>query len=192
MIRLNDLSVAVLLDRNSDGYDGGQLSTVSNCLDPNASASTAADCLGYGMCLDLNLLSRTQFETCSDDNPGLATQINAIQITDRISGMVCGGVPPADDDLLAQSAADSDPVTIDLTGNVEDSRLRSAPLVWTWEATLRVWTSTASGCLPSMHLAAGQVRSRTTWESPATFSRSRSLTRTLWVSGHRGGQIPTR
>ena len=120
MIRLNDLSVAVLLDRNSDGYDGGQLSTVSNCLDPNASASTAADCLGYGMCLDLNLLSRTQFETCSDDNPGLATQINAIQITDRISGMVCGGVPPADDDLLAQSAADSDPVTIDLTGNVED------------------------------------------------------------------------
>lgn len=120
VLRLNDLSVAVLLDRGSAGFDGTQLSSIPKCFDPNAQTNTTGDCLGFAMCLDLDLLTEMSFETCTDGKPGLAISFKNILVTDRVAGMVCGGAPPADDDLLAQTAADSDPVNIDLTGNVED------------------------------------------------------------------------
>lgn len=120
VLRLNDLSVAVLLDRGSAGFDGTQLSSIPQCFDPNAQTNTTGDCLAFAMCLDIDLLTEMSFEECMDGKPGLAISFNNILVTDRVAGMVCGGAPPADDDLLAQTAADSDPVNIDLTGNVED------------------------------------------------------------------------
>jgi hypothetical protein len=120
VLRLNDLSVAIVLDRNINGFDGTQLTSIPKCLDPSAETQTEGDCLGFSMCLDLDLLNEMQFQTCEDGKPGFVTRFKNIFITDQVAGVPCGGLSPVDDGLMAEISAGSDPVNIDLTGNMED------------------------------------------------------------------------
>ncbi len=130
VLRLNDLSVAMILDRDGDGLDG-QLSSTPKCLAEGA--PTEGDCYLFALCLDLNIETAMQLATkhcendpeiiCTDDSgctdvggpcvdvceggkPGFVTRVNEIVITPRAAGVMCGGTTtPGDDDLIATEAA---------------------------------------------------------------------------------------
>ena len=117
-LRLNDLTVAMLVDRGDPGLTGALAETPS-CF--ATGASTAGDCNLLGVCMDLNFNFNMQFETCADGKPGFRNQFTSIQILNREPGVVCGGSSTAaqDGDVLDQAATD-ETVTIDLTARAED------------------------------------------------------------------------
>ncbi len=109
VLRLNDLSVAILVDRNADGPDGAFLAT-PNCFATGAPA--VGDCNLFGLCLDLNFDTTLDFQTCTNGEPGLITTVDDIRLTIREQGVVCSGSIAADDGLLTDEAAEDN--TIDL------------------------------------------------------------------------------
>ncbi len=111
-LRLDDLSIALVIDRQTPGLDGGVLETVPNCF--GTGSSTATDCKLFGVCLDLNFLTDMQFQTCSDGKPGFVTHFDGIQVLNRQSGVVCGGGSAGSDQLVTGTAAEDS--TIDLLG----------------------------------------------------------------------------
>jgi hypothetical protein len=119
-IRLNDLSVAMLVDRNaatSPGLDGA-LPATPGCFDPGA--PTTGDCLIFGVCLDLNFVTDMRFDNqiCAAGKPGLKTQVKNLQTTVRQEGVVCGAPTATADDLLTSAGATSNTMDI-LMQNVD-------------------------------------------------------------------------
>jgi hypothetical protein len=115
-LRLNDLSVALVVDR--DGTPGfpppsGVLADAQGCF--KNGGNTAADCNLLAACLDINLNFNVGFQTCSDGKPGFKSTFNTIQVLNREVGMVCGGsgAPTDDTDVLNQTSTD-DTVTIQI------------------------------------------------------------------------------
>jgi hypothetical protein len=137
VLRLNDLSVAMLVDRNANGLDS-ELSSTPNCMAEGA--PTEGDCAFFAVCLDLNLETAMQLaakhcandpsiictgsEECTDvggacvdaceaGKPGLVTRVNEISVTVRAAGVPCGGAPtPGDDELVADTAAENQTIGI--------------------------------------------------------------------------------
>lgn len=129
-VRLNDLSVALVLDRNGDGQLDGELPSTHSCLAQDA--PTVGDCSFFGACLDLNIVTGMQIATkqcandpailcsnngncasvggscvdvCTGGDPGFLTRVISVQPTIRSLGTVCGGaIGTGDDDLLANTS----------------------------------------------------------------------------------------
>jgi hypothetical protein len=118
-LRVNDLAVAMVVDRNGDHQLVGPLADAPSCF--AAGAPTNGDCDLFGVCMDLNLNFNMQFQTCTDGKPGFKNQFTSIQILNREPGVVCSGSSNTANDtqLLNQSATD-DTVTIDLTSRAQD------------------------------------------------------------------------
>jgi hypothetical protein len=119
-IRLNDLSVAMLVDRNattSPGLDGA-LSATPGCFDEGA--PTDGDCLIFGVCLDLNFVTDMQFDNtiCTASKPGLKTSVRNLQTTVRQEGVVCGAPTATSDDLLTSAGATDSTIDV-LMQNVD-------------------------------------------------------------------------
>lgn len=120
-LRLNDLGVALIVDRNSNGLDG-ELSAVPKCF--ATGSPTVGDCNMYAVCLDMNFklqmsLAPTDGSVCETDEPGFQTVVDEIQILNRQEGVVCGGATAAveDGDLASSSAGDT--TIVDLTDRVD-------------------------------------------------------------------------
>jgi hypothetical protein len=114
-LRLNDLSVAMVVDRDNDGLDG-ELAATPGCF--GTGAPTTGDCSLFGVCLDLNFVTEMQFQTCTDGQPGLVTKVQDIMATIRRAGVVCkAAMAGADGPVVAEGATNK---TIDvLMDNVD-------------------------------------------------------------------------
>jgi hypothetical protein len=137
-VRLNDLSVALVVDRDGNGQLSGELSSTYKCFAEGA--PTIGDCSFFAACLDLNLETAMQLATryceadksilCATDSdcasvggvcvdvcdtgiPGFVTRVNSVQSTIRNLGVVCGGATTAgDDDLLANTSGEDQTINI--------------------------------------------------------------------------------
>ncbi|MEW6221188.1 MAG: putative metal-binding motif-containing protein [Thermodesulfobacteriota bacterium] len=137
-VRLNDLSVALVVDRDGDGALAGELPSTHRCLAQGA--PTVGDCNFFGACLDLNVETGMQLATkqcandhsilcstdaqcaavgggcvavCDSGDPGFVTRVVGVQTTIRSLGTVCGGATgTGDDELLADTSGQD--TTIDL------------------------------------------------------------------------------
>ncbi len=133
-LRLNDLSVAMVVDRNGNTILDGELSSIPKCFEEGA--STTGDCLFFALCLDLNVETAMQLATkhcendpgllCTDNSectdvggncvaaceggkPGFVTRVNDIDITPRAAGVMCGGTTtPGDDEMVANEGAQNE------------------------------------------------------------------------------------
>ncbi len=103
-IRLNDLSVALVVDRDANGLDG-ELAATPGCF--GAGAPTTGDCTFYGLCLDLNFVTEMQFQTCTDGEPGLVTSVQDVQATIRDAGVVCGAAMAGSESAIINSGANN-------------------------------------------------------------------------------------
>ncbi len=118
MMRLNDLLVGILVDRDADGFDGGELNTLETC----PTNDLATDCKFVAVCLDLNVEAAMQLAG-TPSMPELAIDIGEIVPVPRDPGEQCeGGIELMYNfDEATGGAADSDSVNVDLPGNVEDA-----------------------------------------------------------------------
>lgn len=129
-VRLNDLSVALVVDRNGDSQLNGELSSTHSCLAQDA--PTVGDCSFFGACLDLNIETGMQLATkqcaadpsiicsansdcasvggaceeiCAGGIPGFISRVISVKPTIRSLGVVCGGaIGTGDDDLMANTS----------------------------------------------------------------------------------------
>jgi hypothetical protein len=115
-LRLNDLSTAILVDREGDG-PSGELTSTPSCF--AADAPTVGDCNLLALCLDLNFNFAMQSQTCADGKPGIVTQFNSIQILHRQPGLVCIATRSGDDQSMLDGAATDDVVTLDLGNSAQ-------------------------------------------------------------------------
>jgi|GEM_PF-1962613 len=119
-LRLTDLSMAIAVDRDDNGFTG-ELSSTPNCF--NASAPTVGDCLLAGLCLDLNIAASMELvappSAACGDKPGLITQINGLVATIRQAGVVCGGLPAGDDGSVVDNSASANESIDILEDNAE-------------------------------------------------------------------------
>jgi hypothetical protein len=114
-LRVNDLTVALVVDRSGNHAVDGALADAPGCFTPGA--STAVDCSALSACLDLNLNFSMQFRTCSDGKPGFKSAFDSIQILSREVGVVCSGAAsPASDADVLDSASD-ETITIPIAAN---------------------------------------------------------------------------
>lgn len=108
-LRLNDLSMALIVDREGNGLQG-TLSALPKCFAKGS--PTVGDCALYEICLDLNLITELELLTCSDGNPGIAAKAIDLQVLNRQPGVVCSA-GPAGDDTQVIDQSESDDVSID-------------------------------------------------------------------------------
>jgi hypothetical protein len=108
-LRVNDLVVAMVVDRNSNGLDG-TLASTPNCFGPGATAT--GDCNAFGVCIDLNLRTSLQFETCADGKPGLTAHYLGMDVLNRRAGVVCSAPTTTSDDIITGAAADSSAINV--------------------------------------------------------------------------------
>jgi hypothetical protein len=101
-LRLNDLSLALVVDRDRDQQLDGQLSATAPCFGKNA--LDTGDCSLAALCLDLNFIASFELadnQECPANggvvNPGFKARIIDVQPLQRLFGAVCGGLPAGDD-----------------------------------------------------------------------------------------------
>ncbi len=117
-LRVNDLSVAMIIDKDGTGNIAGPLADVQGCFAANA--PTNADCNLFASCVDLNFNFNMAFQTCPDGKPGFTNNFTSIQILNREAGAVCGGTTGVSPDSTVVSTSSSDEaVTIDLTSRAQ-------------------------------------------------------------------------
>jgi hypothetical protein len=118
-LRVNDLTVAMVVDRDGNSMLNGKLADAPSCFATGTPGN--ADCDLFGVCMDLNFNFNMQFQTCSDGKPGFQNQFTSIQILNREPGVVCSGTSAtANDNQLLSQAAGDDVVTIDLTSRAQN------------------------------------------------------------------------
>jgi hypothetical protein len=130
-LRLNKLSVAMVVDRDPPGIEG-ELSSLPPCFAEGA--PTIGDCTYLTACLDLNMETDMNLatmncqndrtficdsspcpsdkgpcvEACEGGNPGIVTKVKSIQTTLRQYGVVCGGPEPSGGEQPVTQAAAED------------------------------------------------------------------------------------
>jgi hypothetical protein len=120
-LRLNDLTVALVIDRAAPGTLGnhavdGLLKNAPGCFAPGT--STAVDCNLLSTCLDLDLNFNMQNSVCPDGKPGFKSIFDSIQVVSREIGVVCSGVTsPTSDQKALQAASDENTITIPIGTN---------------------------------------------------------------------------
>jgi len=116
-LRLNDLSVALVIDRTGNHAVDTPLPTTPGCF--ATGASTAVDCNVFSACLDLNLNFSMQFlNSCPSGKPGFKSTFDSVQLLNRQLGVVCSGAtsPTTDANVIA-SASDQNTITIPISTN---------------------------------------------------------------------------
>jgi len=115
MLRLNDLLAGFLVDRDDDGFDGGELTGIPSCLDDG----TTNDCRLVSLCLDLNL-EASMLLAGTDEAPELMFEIGAVMPMQRVEGEACEGdvdFKYTEDAEAAEEATTSDSVEDALVEN---------------------------------------------------------------------------
>jgi hypothetical protein len=115
-LRVNDLVVAMIVDRDNDGLDG-TLASTPNCFGEGTTAT--GDCNAFGVCIDLNLRTSMQFEPCADGKPGLTTHFLGLEVLHRRAGVICSAPTATSDDVITGTAAENN--TIDVLGSKVDA-----------------------------------------------------------------------
>ncbi|HXU10939.1 MAG TPA: putative metal-binding motif-containing protein [Candidatus Binatia bacterium] len=115
-LRVNDLVVAMVVDRNHNGLDG-TLESTPNCFGPSATAT--GDCNAFGACIDLNLTTSMQFETCADGKPGLTAHFISVDVLNRRAGIICSAPTATSDDVITGTAANNS--VVDVLGHKVDT-----------------------------------------------------------------------
>ncbi|MDO8861549.1 hypothetical protein Q6D67_07530 [Haliea sp. E1-2-M8] len=114
-VRLNDLSVSIVVDRGDDGSTGdgnADLPNTPNCFGSDSSVN--GDCALYSTCLDLNLKTTSSITSVGEDvkecpagAPGFVTSVDSFSLLVRQEGVVCGAAQEtADDELVGTSRED--------------------------------------------------------------------------------------
>jgi hypothetical protein len=119
MLRLNDLLAGFLVDRDGDGFDGGELIGIPSCLDDG----TTNDCRLISLCLDLNL-EASMLLAGTDDAPELMFNVGAVMPMQRVEGAACEGdvdFKYTSDAEAAEEATSSDSVEDALVENTTDA-----------------------------------------------------------------------
>jgi hypothetical protein len=117
-LRLNDLSVALVVGKTGGGL-GGVLADTPQCF--GRGVNTAVDCKLFAVCLDLNLNFDMEFETCQDGKPGFVSKFKNLQVLNRQPGLVCGGSSSATtDSSLLEGTSTDETVTLDLGNKATD------------------------------------------------------------------------
>ncbi|MEK6677476.1 MAG: putative metal-binding motif-containing protein [Planctomycetota bacterium] len=116
-LRMNDLSVAMVADRDNNGLDGDLL-TLRGCFAQGASA--VGDCNLFAVCLDLNIMTEMEFMPCEDNKPGIVTTPISVQASIRKLGVVCGAASATDDDALLDAGGNG-PQIDDIMHAIENS-----------------------------------------------------------------------
>jgi hypothetical protein len=107
-LRLNDLLVGVVLDRDGNSVLGGELNATPKCF--QADAPTSGDCKLAATCLDLNFPTDLVLDT-TGGKLKIVPQIHPPQLLTRPAGAICdGGVSFGGDGNLLGDAAASDPI----------------------------------------------------------------------------------
>jgi hypothetical protein len=115
LLRLNDLLAGFLVDRDKDGFDGGQLKGIKPCQDDG----TTNDCRILSLCLDLNI-EASMLLAGSDDQPELMFNLGAVMPLQRTEGVACDGdveFKYTSDAEAAKEATTSDSVEDSLVTN---------------------------------------------------------------------------
>ena len=110
LLRLNDLLAGFLVDRDGDGFDGGQLGSIPSCLDDG----TTNDCRLLSLCLDLNM-EASMLLTGTNDAPTLTFDLGAVMPMNRVEGEACEG--DVDFKYTSDSEAASEATTSDSVEN---------------------------------------------------------------------------
>jgi hypothetical protein len=110
MLRLNDLLAGFLVDRDNDGFDGGELAGIPSCLDDG----TMNDCRLLSLCLDLNM-EASMLLTGTNDAPQLTFDLGAVMPMNRVEGEACEG--DVDFKYTSDSEAASEATTSDSVEN---------------------------------------------------------------------------
>jgi hypothetical protein len=103
-LRLNDFTVALVVDRTENHQIDGALAAAPGCFTAGANA---ADCNVFSACLDLNLNFGMQFlNNCPGGKPGFKSTFDSIQVLAREVGVVCSGAasPTTDDSVLGTAS----------------------------------------------------------------------------------------
>jgi hypothetical protein len=115
MLRLNDLLAGFLVDRDGDGFDGGELGGIPSCLDDG----TTNDCRLLSLCLDLNVAA-TMLLAGTSEAPELMFELGSFMPLQRVEGEACEGDVDfkfTSDAEAAEEAATSDSVEDALVDN---------------------------------------------------------------------------
>jgi hypothetical protein len=128
-LRLNDLTVALMIDRSGppssgtptppNGIIDAPLGTLPSCF--ASGANNKSDCNVFAACLDLGLNFNMKNITCPagplpGDKPkhGFKAEFSSIQLLNRQLGVVCSGVTSPTGDTQVIAAASDDTITIPL------------------------------------------------------------------------------
>ncbi len=118
-LRLNDLSLALVVDRDGDEQLSNPLTATPRCF--GTGSVPTGDCTLAALCLDLNFLA--SFELAADECPadggvaipGFKARVHDVQPLSRIFGQVCGGLP-AGDDVAVVNQSTTENASIDAIG----------------------------------------------------------------------------
>ncbi|OGP84737.1 MAG: hypothetical protein A2Y95_03705 [Deltaproteobacteria bacterium RBG_13_65_10] len=107
-LRINDLLVGAVLDRDGNDAINGELNAVPKCF--MTGAPTTGDCKVAAVCLDLNFPTNLVLDT-TGGKLKLTPQVQGVQTLTRPEGAVCdGGTNFGGDGNLLSSASSSDPI----------------------------------------------------------------------------------
>ena len=119
-LRMNDLSLGVVIDRNNNGILDGDFNSLPPCIGNGVVAT--GDCGLAALCLDLNF--EASFELAGNDcpaeggktKPGFKARITHVEDVHHHLGQVCGGMPAGGDtDIVDGSSTDN--ASISAIGN---------------------------------------------------------------------------
>ena len=117
-LRLDDLSVSIVVDR--DGSGTADLPNTPSCI--GSGSSLSGDCSLYGVCLDLNIITESsiagEVEGCPSGVPGFINNVVDFQVLNRQQGVVCGASQETTDGELVDTSS-NDPTVDYVGGNLQ-------------------------------------------------------------------------
>lgn len=116
---LNDMTVAMVVDRPANGQLDGELSDIPNCF--AAEASSLVDCNLFTACVDITLNTSMSLDNdnpmCPDD-PAFVFGVNLPVITSNVqAGVVCGQAATQTDDETVTGLAAGDETVEEISEN---------------------------------------------------------------------------
>jgi hypothetical protein len=123
-VLLNDLTVAIVVDRPANGTLDGELSGTPNCF--SADASTLADCYLYTACVDMTIDAGMSLDNppnpddrkCKEGETGFVFSVSTVGASGVQSGVMCGGAATQAADAQVTDTAAGDQTVNDISANV--------------------------------------------------------------------------
>jgi hypothetical protein len=124
-VLLNDLTVAIVVDRPANGSLDGQLSGIPNCF--SADAALQSDCYLYTACVDITIDAGMSLDNppnpddrkCKEGETGFVFSVSGLKASGIESGVMCGGAATQTADTQVTDAAAGDASVDEITANVE-------------------------------------------------------------------------